>query len=83
MKRKSIETMLIDLGIKLKSGYGRFKNRNIRYLPDYGVIQIGESDETFDRWANSVELEFDVIQPKGQRQFLRWINTSGYVNGYI
>lgn len=54
------------------AGCGRLYNRNTRLL-ESGVFQIGEDDKTFDRWANSVELEFDLSQPKGQRKFQRYI----------
>ena len=40
-----------------------------------GIFYIGESSVTFDRWCNSVELQFDLATAKGQRQFKRWFET--------
>jgi len=72
---KHPEELFEELGIKFDDdawGYGRFKGRNIRYLEHRGVLQIGERDEDFDRWANSVELEFEVWKSAGQRALTRW-----------
>lgn len=55
-----------------KYGTGTFMGRNTRLL-EVGVFQIGDND--FDRWANSVDLEFDLSQAKGQRQFVRWLDS--------
>ena len=63
--------LLEELGIDLEYGCGLAKGRPLRYLATEGLIQIGDDD--FDRWANSVEVEFDVWQPKGLRQFEKWV----------
>lgn len=55
------------------SGEGMIGGRKIRYLESAGVVQIGDCN--FDRWANSVELEFEIWLPKGQRQFSKWVKT--------
>lgn len=49
---------------------GVFKGRNLRYLENKGIVEIG--DNNFDRWANSIEFVFEVWLSKGQRQFMRW-----------
>lgn len=64
------EELLTELGIVLEYGCGKFKNRPVRYLENSGIFQL--SDDNFDRWANSVEQEFDLYSEKGQRAFLRW-----------
>ncbi len=65
---------LVELAIVIDSaGCGTLKGRNTRLL-EIGVFQIGDDD--FDRWANSVELEFDLSQSKGQRQFKRWLENT-------
>jgi hypothetical protein len=69
---KDPNTLLSDLGIILEYGCAKFKNRPIRFLEEIGVLQVGDDD--FDRWANSVGVEFDLLTPKGQRAFLRWVN---------
>lgn len=56
-----------------KYGTGTFMGRNTRLLAT-GVFQIGDDD--FDRWANSVDLEFDLSQAKGQRQLARWLKST-------
>ena len=66
--------ILAELGITLQYGVGEYHGRAVRYLEDSGILQIGDSD--FDRWANSIEIEFDLISKKGQREFLRWIETN-------
>ena len=71
-KLKDPEELLLELGVTLKHDCGRFKGRNIR-LCGNGFLDIGEVDKTFDRFANSVEFSFDLLQKKGQRQFLNWI----------
>ena len=72
-KLKQPEEFLTEQDITVDdAGCGRFAGRNTRLL-EMGVFEIGESDRTFDRWANSVELEFDLSQAKGQRQFKRWL----------
>lgn len=70
---KTPEELLTECGISLTYNNGTFKNRNIRFLSEIGVLQVG--DDNFDRWGNSVELEFDLWTPKGQRAFLRWVNS--------
>lgn len=65
-------------GITLdKYGTGTFMGRNTRLL-EIGIFQIGDDD--FDRWANSVDLSFDLSQAKGQRQFARWLKDSWGMN---
>ena len=73
MKLKDPYNLLHEAGVTLSDDCGSFKGRCIRYLPHLGRIDIGDND--FDRWANSLELSFDVRQIKGQRQFLKWANT--------
>jgi len=71
---ENIRSLFLRYGIlKAIETYGaaKIKDRHIRYLESTGVIQIGEKD--FDRWANSVELEFEAWLPKGRRQFIRWL----------
>ncbi|CAL9982354.1 hypothetical protein VPHD479_0249 [Vibrio phage D479] len=34
------------------------------------LIQIGESLDTFDRWANSVDQEFDVTRQREKKEFV-------------
>lgn len=77
LPRKNFEDLFDDLGIRKDIEYSGCSKlpiigRNIRYLPEMGIVQIGDND--FDRWANSVELEFFVWQSKGIRQFVRWLN---------
>lgn len=74
MDRK-IANMLTEIGINLgEEDYnGNHKGRRVRFVPKTGMMQV--SDNNFDRWANSVELTFDVQQPKGRRQFARWANS--------
>jgi hypothetical protein len=73
MKIRDVNELLTDLGITLEYCCGTYKGRNVRYLEDRGVFQIG--NDCFDRWANSVCLEFEVWLPKGQRQLERWAKT--------
>ena len=70
MKVRDLNELFEELGIELKYGCGIFRGKHVRYLRERGVFQVGDSD--FDRWANSVDLEFDVWQPKGQRNLRRW-----------
>ena len=63
--------MLELAGIPHGEYYGRLGSRNTRYLPDRMVVQIGEDDSTFDRWANSVDMEFDIGSGRGRRAFVR------------
>jgi hypothetical protein len=71
----SPEELLSECGIVLKYGCGKFKNQSVRYLEDSAIFQIGGCDNNFDRWGNSVALEFDLWTPKGQRAFLRWVKS--------
>lgn len=65
---------LESLGIGLDVYHaGKIQNRNVRYLPEYKCIDIGDND--FDRWGNSVELSFDLGTKKGQREFKKWYLT--------
>jgi hypothetical protein len=71
MKNNQEIEFLASFGIKLDEwGIGKWHDRHVRYLGHLGLFQIGEKD--FDRWANSVEYEFELWQPKGQRQFTRF-----------
>lgn len=70
---KTANEILSECGIILKYDNGSFKNRPVRFLSEIGVLQVG--DDNFDRWGNSVELEFDLWTPKGQRAFLRWVKS--------
>lgn len=73
MKKRTPESVLRDLSVNFdKYGTGMLNGRPVRYLEMSGLFQVGDDD--FDRWANSVELEFDIWLPKGQRQLERWIN---------
>lgn len=69
-KLKDPVELFNEFNIELEYDAGIYKNRNVRFLEDIGLFQVG--DDNFDRWANSVELEFDLFLPKGQRQFIRW-----------
>lgn len=71
MKYKDPIDLLNENGIRLEHGCGIFRGKNLRYIESRGALQIGDDD--FDRWANSLSLEFDLYQLKGQRQFLRWV----------
>ena len=62
--------VITDLGIKLEYGCGMFNGRPVRYLENLGIFQVG--DDNFDRWANSLDFEFDLWLPKGMRKFQRW-----------
>lgn len=70
MKIQDPEDLFNELNIKFEYDCGIHRGRAVRYLSEIGVFQVGERD--FDRWANSVEQEFDLLMPKGQRAFLRW-----------
>lgn len=63
-----------ELGIELEMdcgvGVGEYNNRRVRYLESAGLFQVNDKD--FDRWCNSVDLEFEVWLPKGQRKLKRW-----------
>lgn len=72
MKAKKQSELLEGLDIVLEYGYGRHKGRHVRFLSSCGIFEVGEDDSTFDRWANSVELRFDIATKKGQREFIRW-----------
>ena len=74
-KLRSPKEFLATVAITVdKYGTGTFMCRNTRLL-EVGIFQIGEDAATFDRWANSVEFEFDLSQSKGQRKFHRWLET--------
>jgi hypothetical protein len=62
--------LFLELGIETEYDCGILFGRQFRYLEYSGQVQIG--DNNFDRWANSVELTFDIWLEKGRRQFLRW-----------
>ena len=48
--------------------------RNVRCVgEDSSIIQIGEDNKTFDRWANSVDLEFDIKRPSEKRKFIDFV----------
>lgn len=51
----------------------RIKGRHARFISSISLIQVGESDETFDRWANSVEYEWDLSRSAQRRQFIKWL----------
>ena len=73
-KLKSPEHFLTEMTIVVDdAGCGTLMGRNTRLL-EIGIFQIGDYD--FDRWANSVDFEFDLTQANGQRQFKRWLNTT-------
>jgi len=65
-----IEELFRELDIKLTDGVGYWKGYHVRYLEEAGMFQIGDTD--FDRWANSVDLEFEIWLPKGQRKLRKW-----------
>lgn len=75
MKKSLVfQEILEEAGIKLDPyDCGRFKDRPVR-LVDGSWFQIGERKETFDRWANSVESEFDIGRPAELRQLRRWLS---------
>ena len=69
---KDPEELLNDYGCKLEWGCGRINELPIR-LSSGGILDVGESKETFDRWANSIDHTFDLWLPKEQRRFMRWM----------
>lgn len=75
MKQQPELDFLASLGIHISVyGTGEWRGRQVRYLPERGAFQIGE--ENFDRWANSVELEFSLWLPKGQRALARFVENT-------
>ena len=65
-----IDELFKELNIRLTDGVGIWKDYHVRYLEGAGKFQIGDKD--FDRWSNSVDLEFDIWLPKGQRKLRNW-----------
>lgn len=75
MKAQPEIEFLETLGIHIDEyGTGKWRNREVRYLKQYGLFQIG--DNNFDRWANSVEWEFYIWQPKEQRALERFVENN-------
>lgn len=70
----SIHEILEEFGIALVYGCGWYKGLRVRWLPGRSAFQVGVED--FDRWANSVDLEFDMKSKKGLREFRRWARTT-------
>jgi hypothetical protein len=66
-----IDELFRELDIKLTDGVGYWKGHPVRYLEEAGMFQIGDKD--FDRWSNSVDLEFEIWLPKGQRKLRKWM----------
>ena len=71
MKYMNPTELFTEQGIVLEYGCGKYNNRPVRFLRESGVFQVGDND--FDRWANSVEFEFDLYSKKGQREFYNWV----------
>ena len=69
-----ITVLLNEFNLKLNHGYGKIGDRPIRYLEDEGLFQIGETMKTFDRWANSVEYDFEVFKASGIRCLRKWLS---------
>ena len=66
--------LFAEFGITLEyNTVGTFKDRPIRWLEDISVFQVGEDNTTFDRWANSIDFQFDLFKAEGQRAFIRWV----------
>lgn len=66
-----IEDLLIKFNVVLTNDYGWVSNRPVRIVEN--LFQIGEDKKTFDRWANSVDLEFDIFRPAEVRRLQRWL----------
>lgn len=73
---KEVEQFLTDLGISLEDANGEVFNRPIRVSCN-GSIDIGETRDTFDRFANSTEFSFDGLKKTDQRKFSRWYAEQG------
>ena len=60
-----------------------FINRYIR-INCFNSIDISEPIETFDRWANSSILSFDLCRPSERRQFINFIKEyrSFFINNH-
>lgn len=67
-----IAELLSEFNVVLEYGCGRYNDRPIRLLEGQGVLQVGAND--FDRWANSVDFEFDIRKKSGMRALKRWLN---------
>ncbi len=67
--------LFIWLNLKFEDGDGEviynIFNRHIRIINTY--VDISEEITTFDRWANSSELEFDLARPSEKRRFIDWV----------
>lgn len=75
-KIQQIEDFFSGAGIAVKNDgcgayHGVHKDRQVRYLSNRQAIQV--SDDNFDRWANSVEFEFDFHEAKDRRQFIKFL----------
>jgi len=64
------ESLLDSLGISTVYGVGVCGSRRVRYLSKRRVVQTG--DNNFDRWANSVEHEFDLTKDAERLKFAEW-----------
>ena len=73
MKLKDPIELLLELGVILEYNCGMLNNRPVRYVEHTGSLDVGEHKSEFDRWANSLEMSFDLLTPKGQRAFIRWV----------
>jgi hypothetical protein len=71
MNKSTLKTKMRRAGFRISRRYQRIawrkhwqycigKNKNIRVRWSDGVVDIGESSQTFDRWANSTERTLSI-----------------------
>ena len=71
-----VYNFLNSIGITLDQyDLGIVKDLPVRYLKSSMTFQIGESTKTFDRWANSIAIEFDLTLNKDRRKLTRFIGS--------
>lgn len=68
----SDELFLDSLGLTFEYGETTCGSRKVRHLPCKRIVQVG--DNNFDRWANSVEEEFDLSSKNGRDQLEAFIS---------
>ena len=72
----TVQDLFSWIELEFEYGISDFNDRYLRSIGHDGeILQVSEVKKDFDRWANSVDFEFDLSRKKERKAFIEFIES--------